>query len=118
LIKTTKHGRNGTVRVTFDRGVIAVPVSVIVHSSVVRAMARAGGTGLPASYINVFTPPNSRSWPWPGCSSGWPAPAPRHLGGPRPHRVRPAGRITGTAKDPADTTRSPVTRPGLTRLAA
>jgi putative ABC transport system permease protein len=37
-------------------GLIAVPVSVIVHSSVVRAMARAGGTGLPASYINVFTP--------------------------------------------------------------
>ena len=37
-------------------GVIAVPVSVIVHSSVARAMARAGGTGLPASYINVFTP--------------------------------------------------------------
>jgi putative ABC transport system permease protein len=37
-------------------GVIAVPVSVIVHSSVVRAMAHAGGTGLPASYINIFSP--------------------------------------------------------------
>ena len=36
-------------------GVIAAPVSVILHSSVVRAMARAGGSGLPASYINVFT---------------------------------------------------------------
>jgi putative ABC transport system permease protein len=37
-------------------GVIAVPVSVILHSSVVRAMANAGGSRLPASYINVFTP--------------------------------------------------------------
>jgi len=37
-------------------GVIAVPVSVILHSSVVRAMASAAGTGLPASYINVFHP--------------------------------------------------------------
>jgi len=37
-------------------GVLAVPVSVILHSSVVRAMARAGGSGLPASYVNVFSP--------------------------------------------------------------
>jgi putative ABC transport system permease protein len=37
-------------------GVIAVPVSVILHSSVVRAMARAGGTGLPTGYVNVFSP--------------------------------------------------------------
>jgi putative ABC transport system permease protein len=37
-------------------GVIAVPVSVILHSSIVRAMASAGGTGLPASYINIFNP--------------------------------------------------------------
>ena len=37
-------------------GVIAVPVSVILHSSVVQAMASAGGTGLPASYVNIFSP--------------------------------------------------------------
>jgi putative ABC transport system permease protein len=37
-------------------GVIAVPMSVILHSSIVRAMASAGGTRLPASYINVFNP--------------------------------------------------------------
>jgi putative ABC transport system permease protein len=37
-------------------GVIAVPLSVILHSSIVRAMASAGGTRLPASYINVFKP--------------------------------------------------------------
>jgi putative ABC transport system permease protein len=37
-------------------GAIAIPVSVIVHSSVVRAMGSAGGTGLPASYIDVFSP--------------------------------------------------------------
>jgi hypothetical protein len=45
-------------------GVIAVPVGVILHSSV-RAMASAGGSGLPASYVNVFAPaelePSSRS---------------------------------------------------------
>ena len=35
---------------------IAVLASVVVHSSVVRAMASAAGSGLPASYINVFTP--------------------------------------------------------------
>jgi len=38
-------------------GVIAVPASVILHSSIVRAMAHAGGSGLPASYVNVFSPP-------------------------------------------------------------
>jgi putative ABC transport system permease protein len=37
-------------------GMIAVPVSVILHSSIVRAMAHAGGSGLPASYVNVFSP--------------------------------------------------------------
>jgi putative ABC transport system permease protein len=37
-------------------GVIAVPASVFLHSSIVRAMASAGGSGLPASYVNVFTP--------------------------------------------------------------
>jgi putative ABC transport system permease protein len=37
-------------------GVIAVPVSVVLHSSVVRAMASSGGTGLPASYVNIFSP--------------------------------------------------------------
>src|SRR5262249_47331175 len=37
-------------------GVIAVPASVILHSSIVRAMANAGGSGLPASYVNIFTP--------------------------------------------------------------
>jgi putative ABC transport system permease protein len=37
-------------------GVIAVPVSVILHSSIVRAMASAGGTALPASYVNIFNP--------------------------------------------------------------
>ena len=37
-------------------GAIAVPASVILHSFVVRAMAHAGGSGLPASYVNVFTP--------------------------------------------------------------
>jgi putative ABC transport system permease protein len=37
-------------------GVTAVPVSVILHSSVVRAMASAGGSRLPGSYVNVFSP--------------------------------------------------------------
>jgi putative ABC transport system permease protein len=37
-------------------GVIAVPAAMIVHSSVLRAMAHAGGTAVPASYVNVFTP--------------------------------------------------------------
>jgi putative ABC transport system permease protein len=37
-------------------GVLAVPVSVILHSAVVRAMASAGGTLLPASYVNVYNP--------------------------------------------------------------
>jgi putative ABC transport system permease protein len=37
-------------------GVIAVPAAMILHSSVVRAMASAGGSGLPASYINIFRP--------------------------------------------------------------
>jgi putative ABC transport system permease protein len=36
-------------------GVIAIPVSMILHSSIVRAMARAGGTVLPTSYLNVYT---------------------------------------------------------------
>jgi putative ABC transport system permease protein len=37
-------------------GVIAVPVSVILHSTIVRAMASAGGTRLPGSYVNIFSP--------------------------------------------------------------
>ena len=37
-------------------GVIAVPAAMILHSSVLRIMAHAGGTGIPASYINVFSP--------------------------------------------------------------
>ena len=37
-------------------GLIAVPASVILHSSIVRAMANAGGSGLPASYVNIFPP--------------------------------------------------------------
>ena len=37
-------------------GAIAVPVSVILHSSIAQAMGHAGGTGLPASYVNVFSP--------------------------------------------------------------
>ena len=37
-------------------GVIAVPASVILHSSVVRAMASAGGSRLPGSYIDVLSP--------------------------------------------------------------
>jgi putative ABC transport system permease protein len=30
---------------------------MILHSSVLRTMARAGGTAIPASYVNVFSPP-------------------------------------------------------------
>ena len=37
-------------------GVIAVPAAMILHSSVLRTMARAGGTAIPASYVNVFSP--------------------------------------------------------------
>ena len=37
-------------------GVIAVPAGTILHSYVVRDMASAAGTGVPASYISVFTP--------------------------------------------------------------
>jgi len=37
-------------------GVIAVPAAMILHSSVLRTMAHAGGTAIPASYVNVFTP--------------------------------------------------------------
>ena len=37
-------------------GVIAVPAAMILHSSVLRDMASAGGTGIPASYVNVFSP--------------------------------------------------------------
>jgi putative ABC transport system permease protein len=37
-------------------GVIAVPAAMILHSSVLRTMASAGGTGIPASYVNVFSP--------------------------------------------------------------
>jgi putative ABC transport system permease protein len=37
-------------------GVIAVPAAMILHSSVLRTMAHAAGTAIPASYVNVFTP--------------------------------------------------------------
>jgi putative ABC transport system permease protein len=37
-------------------GVIAVPAAMILHSSVLRTMAHAGGTAIPASYVNVFSP--------------------------------------------------------------
>jgi putative ABC transport system permease protein len=37
-------------------GVVAVPVSMALHSVVVHAMASAGSTGVPASYIGVFGP--------------------------------------------------------------
>jgi putative ABC transport system permease protein len=37
-------------------GLIALPVSVLLHSSVVRAMASAGGTALPPGHVNVFNP--------------------------------------------------------------
>jgi putative ABC transport system permease protein len=37
-------------------GVIAVPAAMILHSSVLRTMAHAGATAIPASYVNVFTP--------------------------------------------------------------
>jgi putative ABC transport system permease protein len=45
-----------TAGVGLAAGLIAVPLSVFLHSSVVRAMANAGGTRLPATYLNVFTP--------------------------------------------------------------
>jgi putative ABC transport system permease protein len=37
-------------------GVIAVPAAMILHSFVLRDMANAAGTALPASYVNVFSP--------------------------------------------------------------
>jgi putative ABC transport system permease protein len=37
-------------------GVIAVPAAMILHSSVLRDMVSAAGTGIPASYVNVFSP--------------------------------------------------------------
>ena len=37
-------------------GVIAVPAAMILHSSVLRTMARAGGTAVPPSYVNVLSP--------------------------------------------------------------
>jgi len=37
-------------------GIIAVPAAMILHSSVLRDMAHAAGTALPASYVNVFSP--------------------------------------------------------------
>jgi putative ABC transport system permease protein len=35
-------------------GIIAIPAGVILHANIVRQMAAAAGTGLPASYVNVF----------------------------------------------------------------
>jgi putative ABC transport system permease protein len=37
-------------------GIIAVPAAMILHSSVLRDMAHAAGTAVPASYVNVFSP--------------------------------------------------------------
>jgi putative ABC transport system permease protein len=37
-------------------GVIAVPAAMILHSAVLRDMAHAALTALPASYVNVFSP--------------------------------------------------------------
>jgi putative ABC transport system permease protein len=37
-------------------GIAAIPVSMVLHASVVHAMASAGQTGVPASYVNVFSP--------------------------------------------------------------
>jgi putative ABC transport system permease protein len=37
-------------------GVIAVPAAMLLHSSVLQTMAHAGGTAIPASYVNVFSP--------------------------------------------------------------
>jgi putative ABC transport system permease protein len=35
-------------------GIIAIPAGIILHSHIIRQMAAAAGTGLPASYVNVF----------------------------------------------------------------
>jgi putative ABC transport system permease protein len=37
-------------------GIIAIPAGIILHTNIVRQMAGAAGTGLPASYVNVFGP--------------------------------------------------------------
>jgi putative ABC transport system permease protein len=37
-------------------GFAAIPVGIVLHASVVHAMANAGQTGVPASFINVFSP--------------------------------------------------------------
>ncbi len=36
-------------------GIIAVPAGIIIHSHIVREMASAAGTGVPGSYVNVFS---------------------------------------------------------------
>jgi putative ABC transport system permease protein len=35
-------------------GITAIPAGVVLHANIVRQMAAAAGTGLPASYVNVF----------------------------------------------------------------
>jgi putative ABC transport system permease protein len=35
-------------------GIIAIPAGIILHSHIIRQMGAAAGTGLPASYVNVF----------------------------------------------------------------
>jgi putative ABC transport system permease protein len=35
-------------------GILAIPAGIILHANIVRQMAAAAGTGLPASYVNVF----------------------------------------------------------------
>jgi putative ABC transport system permease protein len=35
-------------------GIIAIPAGILLHANIIRQMAKAAGTGLPASYVNVF----------------------------------------------------------------
>jgi len=59
----------------------------------------AGGTGLPASYINVFHTRRTRpARPGRAGDRGSRRAAPRHLGGPRPHRIGIAGGMTGLTR--------------------
>ncbi len=80
-------------------GVLAVPVSVIVHSTVVRAMASAGGTLLPASYVNVYSPAELPG-PRPGRAGhrGRRRAAAGELGGPCEDGVRLAGGMTAVTR--------------------
>jgi putative ABC transport system permease protein len=35
-------------------GIIAIPAGILLHANIIRQMAKAAGTGLPASYVSVF----------------------------------------------------------------